>query len=52
MADDGIAFFGLSRALIREPELPVRWTQGDRSPASCIHCDGCYQTVAHVCRFL
>ncbi|WP_289001577.1 NADH:flavin oxidoreductase [uncultured Megasphaera sp.] len=52
IADDGIAFFGLSRALIREPELPARWTQGDRSPASCIHCDGCYQTVAHVCRFL
>ena len=48
---DKIDAFALSRALIREPQLPNRWMSGDLSPAKCIHCDACYQTKAHQCRF-
>ena len=50
--DHGIPFFGISRGLIREPDLPNRWAAGDAAPGHCIHCDGCYQTLAHHCRFV
>jgi len=32
----------LSRPLIREPDLIHRWAKGDRSPARCISCNGCF----------
>ncbi len=32
----------LSRPLIREPDLPARWQRGDRSPAACVSCNGCF----------
>jgi 2,4-dienoyl-CoA reductase-like NADH-dependent reductase (Old Yellow Enzyme family) len=35
-------FFSLSRPLIWEPDLPARWAAGDRSPARCISCNGCF----------
>ncbi len=39
----GVAdFFSLSRPLIWEPDLPRRWQEGDRSPARCISCNGCF----------
>jgi 2,4-dienoyl-CoA reductase-like NADH-dependent reductase (Old Yellow Enzyme family) len=39
----GIAdMISLSRPLIREPGLVNRWAGGDRAPARCISCNGCY----------
>lgn len=39
----GMDFVALSRPLIREPNLPLRWLNGDRRPASCISCSGCFK---------
>ncbi len=36
-------YIAMARPLIREPGLPNRWLQGDRSPARCISCNGCFQ---------
>ncbi len=42
--DEGLVDgFAMSRPLIREPGLPARWQQGDRSPAHCISCLGCFR---------
>ena len=49
--EGGIAFLSLSRPLIREPDLPNRWQNGDTAPAKCISCNGCYRTQAHCCVF-
>ena len=35
-------YFSMSRPLIREPGLPRRWENGDRSRAGCISCLGCF----------
>ncbi|THB68784.1 MAG: NADH:flavin oxidoreductase, partial [Desulfovibrio sp.] len=40
--DKGIDFVSLSRPLIREPDLPKRWQEGDESPAKCISCNACF----------
>ena len=34
---------GLSRPLICEPDLVLRWQGGDRKKARCISCSGCYR---------
>lgn len=49
--EDNISYFGLSRPLIREPELINRWQAGDRTVAKCMHCDGCYRTKGKRCAF-
>lgn len=33
----------MSRPIIREPDLPLRWKNGNRSPAKCISCNRCFQ---------
>lgn len=38
----GIDFVAMSRPLIRQPDLPGRWEQGDHSPADCISCNKCF----------
>ena len=38
----GMDAIAMSRPLIREPRLPNRWQQGDRSPAKCISCNKCF----------
>ncbi|MDO4565084.1 MAG: NADH:flavin oxidoreductase [Clostridia bacterium] len=48
----GIDFFGMSRPLIREPNLPARWESGDTAPASCISCSRCYTTHGKRCIFV
>lgn len=35
--------FALARPLIREPELPRRWGEGDLRRAACISCNGCFE---------
>ncbi len=40
---DGLDYVAMSRPLIREPALPARWQAGDRSPARCISCNGCFK---------
>lgn len=37
-----VDYVSLSRPLIREPNLPARWREGDRSPATCISCNKCF----------
>jgi 2,4-dienoyl-CoA reductase-like NADH-dependent reductase (Old Yellow Enzyme family) len=41
--NNGMDFIAMSRPLIREPDLPNRWLQGDRSPAKCISCNSCFK---------
>ncbi|MGD9016002.1 MAG: NADH:flavin oxidoreductase [Desulfobacterales bacterium] len=43
VATNGMDYIALSRPLIREPDLPNRWRRGDRSPARCISCNGCFK---------
>ncbi len=43
---DGYAtYISLSRPLIREPDLPNRWKNGDTTNAECISCNGCFGTM-------
>ena len=46
-----IEYFAMSRPLIREPDLPNRWLNGDRTKAKCISCSKCYQTHGKRCIF-
>ena len=46
-----ITALSLSRPLIREPSLPMRWQKGDTAPAKCVSCNMCYQTSGHTCIF-
>ncbi|MCP3678685.1 MAG: NADH:flavin oxidoreductase, partial [Deltaproteobacteria bacterium] len=38
-----IDYIALSRPLIREPDLPLRWHKGDTAPAKCISCNSCFK---------
>jgi 2,4-dienoyl-CoA reductase-like NADH-dependent reductase (Old Yellow Enzyme family) len=40
---NGLDYVALARPLIREPDLPARWQAGDREPARCISCNGCFK---------
>jgi len=42
VAEEGLDYISMARPLIREPNLPNRWRDGDRSPAACISCNGCF----------
>ncbi len=39
---DKMDYIAMSRPLIREPDLPKRWLQGDRRAAACISCSKCF----------
>jgi 2,4-dienoyl-CoA reductase-like NADH-dependent reductase (Old Yellow Enzyme family) len=39
----GIDYIAMARPFIREPNLAGRWQQGNRSPAACISCNGCFK---------
>lgn len=46
-----IAYFSMSRPLIREPALPARWQSGDRKPSPCVHCSACFRMEGSRCVF-
>ncbi len=41
----------MSRALIREPGLVKRWSEGDRKNAACVACNGCFNSNGTKCFF-
>jgi 2,4-dienoyl-CoA reductase-like NADH-dependent reductase (Old Yellow Enzyme family) len=41
--EEGVDHVTMSRPIIREPALANRWLRGDRSPAKCISCNGCFK---------
>ena len=43
IGDEGMDYIAMARPLIREPDLPRRWRQGDISAAKCISCNSCFQ---------
>lgn len=43
ITEDGIDYISMARPFIREPRLVNRWKEGDRSPARCISCNGCFK---------
>lgn len=46
LAKGEIQFFGLSRPLVREPDLPLRWLEGKGPEAAeCISCNGCFDSL-------
>jgi 2,4-dienoyl-CoA reductase-like NADH-dependent reductase (Old Yellow Enzyme family) len=43
--NEGLAdYVALSRPLIREPHLINRWENGDLGKATCVSCNGCFET--------
>jgi 2,4-dienoyl-CoA reductase-like NADH-dependent reductase (Old Yellow Enzyme family) len=36
-------YISMSRPFIREPGLAIRWQRGNRTPATCISCNGCFK---------
>ena len=42
VAEAGLDYISMARPLIREPNLPNRWRNGSKSPATCISCNGCF----------
>lgn len=42
ISQTGMDYIAVSRPLIREPELPNRWQQGETTPATCISCNKCF----------
>jgi 2,4-dienoyl-CoA reductase-like NADH-dependent reductase (Old Yellow Enzyme family) len=46
LVEQGLAdYIALSRPVIREPRLVARWRAGDRSKATCLMCNQCYQPI-------
>lgn len=41
----GFQFVAMGRALLREPDLLLRWQNGDAAEALCIHCNKCMPTI-------
>lgn len=42
LIEDSADLFALSRPLIREPDLPLKWQLDKNYTASCISCNGCF----------
>lgn len=45
----GVDYFGMSRPLIREENLPNRWKEGNTSKAACVSCGMCMTTYGYRC---
>lgn len=37
-------YISMARPFVREPHLVKRWKEGDTAPATCISCNGCFDT--------
>lgn len=46
-----LEYISVSRPLIREPDLPSRWKNGNLIPSTCVSCNACYRTQGHECIF-
>ena len=46
-----IELLSLSRPLIRQPNLPYLFKNGQTEKADCISCNACYKTDGHTCIF-
>ena len=46
-----IAFLSLSRPLLREPDLPNRFRNGESDASKCVSCNACYSSPSHRCVF-
>ena len=42
---EGFEFVAMGRALLREPDLLLRWQAGSTSESLCIHCNKCMPTI-------
>lgn len=51
LADTKIDAISLCRSLIRQPDLIKKWATGDRAPAECISCNGCFNPAGTQCFF-
>ncbi|MCU0663023.1 MAG: NADH:flavin oxidoreductase [Myxococcota bacterium] len=40
-----VDFIGLARPLIREPDLPNKWSAGETTGAKCISCNQCFYNI-------
>ncbi len=49
MEESTITGFGMSRALLCEPNLVSRWMEGDSSAAKCLHCSQCRTPEGNYC---
>ncbi len=47
-----ITAFSLARPIVREPDLPKRWQEGDRSPGTCLSCNRCFAAEHRGCPVL
>jgi 2,4-dienoyl-CoA reductase-like NADH-dependent reductase (Old Yellow Enzyme family) len=47
LAEGRADYVAFCRPLIREPDLIARWKRGDRGKATCISCNGCFETGLH-----
>ena len=47
----GIDFFGISRAMIRQPNLINLWKKDPTKRALCISCNGCFRSIGKRCVF-
>ncbi|MCT4604575.1 MAG: NADH:flavin oxidoreductase [Marinisporobacter sp.] len=47
--ETNIAYFGLSRPLLAEPNLIKRWKAGDKKPAKCVRCSKCRTPEGNYC---
>ncbi len=46
LIDDGVAdYISMSRPLIRDPELILRWKAGELLEAECISCNNCFEQI-------
>jgi 2,4-dienoyl-CoA reductase-like NADH-dependent reductase (Old Yellow Enzyme family) len=52
LGETDIAYFALSRPLLREPDLPSRWRDGSLEPSLCVSCGGCYDDSGNRCVFV
>lgn len=51
LQNTNIEMIALSRPLLREPDLPNKFKNGEASVAKCISCNACYSSTFHKCIF-